>query len=206
MATITKFYGEVLHRKIDLSHLYPKRKEHKLPKFLTKDEVKRILDATENLKHKTILTTIYSCGLRLSEAIGIQISDVKSKENLLLIKQSKGNKDRIVPLSQKLVDILRDYYREYKPKLFLFEGQTGGQYSPRSVQQILKNSLKKAKIYSPATVHTLRHSYATHLLENGTDIRIIKELPRHNNIKTTEIYTHITDVSKLCVKSPLDFL
>lgn len=206
MATITKFYREILHRKIDISHLYPKRKEYKLPKFLTKDEVKRILEATENLKHKTILTTIYSCGLRLSEALAIEICDVKSKENFLLIRQSKGNKDRFVTLSQKLIDMLRDYYKEFKPKLFLFEGQAGEQYSPRSVQQILKNSLKKAKIHSPASVHTLRHSYATHLLENGTDIRIIKELLGHNNIKTTEIYTHVTDVKKMSVRSPLDFL
>ncbi len=206
IATITKFYKEIFHRHINLHHLSPKRKENKLPKFLTKDEVKKILDATENLKHKAILTTIYSCGLRLSEVLELKIADIKTRENLLLIRQSKGKKDRVVILSPLLLELLRNYYRTYKPKNYLFEGQNEEKYSERSVQQILKNALLKASVISPASVHTLRHSYATHLLENGTDIRIIKELLGHNNIKTTEIYTHITDVSRAKVKSPLDYL
>lgn len=206
IATITKFYKEIFHRHINLQHLSPKRKENKLPKFLTKDEVKKILDATENLKHKAILTTIYSCGLRLSEVLELKIEDIKTRENLLLIRQSKGKKDRVVMLSPLLLELLRNYYKTYKPKNYLFEGQNEEKYSERSVQQILKNALLKARVISPASVHTLRHSYATHLLENGTDIRIIKELLGHNNIKTTEIYTHITDVSRAKVKSPLDYL
>ncbi|WP_312077761.1 site-specific tyrosine recombinase/integron integrase [Chryseobacterium sp.] len=206
MATITKFYKEILQKNISLKHLYPKRKENKLPKFLTKEEVKRILQCTENLKHKAILTTIYACGLRLSEALELNISDIKSDQNVLLVRQSKGNKDRVVSLSDKLLVLLREYYKKYQPKKYLFEGAGEEKYSPRSVQQILKNALRKAQIISPASVHTLRHSYATHLLENGTDIRIIKELLGHKNIKTTEIYTHITDISKLHIKSPLDSL
>lgn len=206
IATITKFYKEIYHRHINLKHLYPKRTEHKLPKFLTRDEVKKVLDATENIKHKAILTTIYSCGLRLSEVLELQISDIKTKENLLLIRQSKGNKDRLVVLSVKLLEILRNYYKIYQPKNYLFEGKNNEKYSERSVPQILKSSLNKAKVIFPASVHTLRHSYATHLLENGIDIRIIKELMGHNNIKTTEIYTHITDISRSNVKSPLDYL
>lgn len=206
IATITKFYKEIFQRPVDLRHLYPKRKECKLPKFLTKVEVRKVLDATENLKHKAILTTIYSCGLRLSELLELKISDIKTHENLLLIRQAKGKKDRVVMLSPVLLELLRTYYRTYKPKNYLFEGQEGERYSERSVQQILKNALSKANVLSPASVHTLRHSYATHLLENGTDIRIIKELLGHNNIKTTEIYTHITDINKTRVKSPLDFL
>lgn len=206
IATITKFYKEIFQRNINLKHLYPKRKENKLPKFLTKDEVKKILDATENLKHKAILTTIYSCGLRLSEVLELKIADIKTLENLLLVRQSKGKKDRVVMLSPLLLELLRTYYKSYKPKTYLFEGPEGEKYSERSVQQILKNALVKATVISPASVHTLRHSYATHLLENGTDIRIIKELLGHNNIKTTEIYTHITDVSRAKIKSPLDYL
>ena len=206
LATLKKFYKEVYNRQINLQHLYPKRKEKKLPKFLSQKEVKKILEATENLKHKTILTTIYSCGLRLSEVLELKLSDIKSDDDCIVVRQAKGNKDRIVMLSPKLLELLREYYKKYKPKNFVFEGQNNEQYSPRSVQQILKNALKKSGVSAEATVHTLRHSYATHLLENGTDIRIIKELLGHNNIKTTEIYTHITDVQKKRLRSPLDFL
>ncbi|MPS72666.1 MAG: recombinase [Chryseobacterium sp.] len=206
IATITKFYKEIFQRQINLKHLYPKRKEHQLPKFLTKEEVKKILDITENIKHKAILTTIYSCGLRLSEVLELKISDIKTRENVLLVRRAKGKKDRVVMLSPLLLELLRTYYKTYKPQNYLFEGQDGERYSERSVQQILKNAINKASIISPASVHTLRHSYATHLLENGTDIRIIKELLGHNNIKTTEIYTHITDVSRAKIKSPLDLL
>lgn len=206
LATLKKFYKEIYNREVNLAHLYPKRKESKLPKFLTQLEVKRLLGSIENLKHKTILTTIYSCGLRLSELIELKISDIKSDQNTIIVRQSKGNKDRVVVLSPILLDLLREYYKNYKPKEYVFEGQFGGQYSPRSVQLILKKALLATNISFPATVHTLRHSYATHLLENGTDIRIIKELLGHNNIKTTEIYTHITDVHKNKLRSPLDFL
>ena len=206
IATITKFYKEIFKRNVNLKHLYPQRKEDRLPKFLTKNEVKKVLEATLNIKHKAILTTIYSCGLRLSELIELKISDIKTEENILLVRQGKGNKDRVVTLSSKLIELLREYYKMYKPKVYLFEGSRGGKYSKRSVQQIMKYSVEKSGINSPATVHSLRHSYATHLLESGIDIRIIKELLGHSNIKTTEIYTHITDVNKNKIKSPLDYL
>lgn len=206
ISTITKFYKEVFQRQINLKHLYPKRKEYKLPKFLTRGEIKKILEATENIKHKAILMTIYSCGLRLSELLELKISDIKVKEKLLLIRQSKGNKDRLMVVSAQLLNVLRDYYKIHQPKNYLFEGKNSEKYSERSVQQILKNSLRKAGIITQASVHSLRHSYATHLLENGIDIRIIKDLLGHSNIKTTEIYAHITDVSKNNVKSPLDYL
>lgn len=206
ISTIVKFYKETFQRTINLKHLYPQRSVNKLPKFLTKMEVKKILDCTTNIKHKAILTTIYSCGLRLSELLELKISDIKTGQNILLIRQSKGNKDRVVMLSSKLIELLREYYQIYNLKKYLFEGPENEKYSQRSVQQIMKSSLKKSGVGSPASVHTLRHSYATHLLENGIDIRIIKELLGHNNIKTTEIYTHITDFSKNKIKSPLDFL
>lgn len=206
LATIVKFYKEIYNRNIDLKHLYPKRKKTQLPKFLSKDEIRRLFKATENIKHKAILVTIYSCGLRLNELLELKMEDIKTKDGILIVRQGKGNKDRLVNLPLKLIQLLREYYSKYRPKVYLFEGQNGGKYSERSVQQIMKNSLTAAKIISPASVHTLRHSYATHLLENGTDIRIIKELLGHNNIKTTEIYTHITDIIKQHVTSPLDLL
>lgn len=206
ISTIVKFYQEIFHRRVNLKHLYPHRSETKLPKFLTKKEVKKILDSTSNIKHKAILTTIYSCGLRLGELLELKISDIKTDQNILMIRQTKGNKERVVMISPKLIDVLRDYYRVYNPKIYLFEGREKEKYSQRSVQQIMKSSLKKSGVKSPASVHTLRHSYATHLLESGTDIRIIKELLGHNNIKTTEIYTHINDLVRFQIKSPLDLL
>lgn len=206
LSSIIKFYKLLYDKEVNLRHLYPKRKEIKLPKFLTKCEIRKLLESTENIKHKAILTTIYSCGLRLSELLELKICDIKSKDSILIIRQGKGKKDRIVNLSSKLIGLLREYYTAYHPKVYLFEGQNQEKYSKRSVQQVLKNALKNANIDTPATVHTLRHSYATHLLENGTDIRIIKELLGHNDIKTTEIYTHITDISLRKVISPFDLL
>lgn len=206
LSSIVKFYQLLYNKNLNLRHLVPKRNESTLPKFLTKEEIKKLLDSTKNLKHKTILTTIYACGLRLSEALELKISDIKLKDAVVVIRHPKGKKNRIVNLSPKLIELLRLYYRDYNPGEYLFEGQSGGPYSKRSVQQILKNALKGANIISDATVHTLRHSYATHLLENGTDIRIIKDLLGHTNIKTTEIYTHVTEVSKIKIKSPLESL
>lgn len=123
---------------------------------------------------------------------------------LITIRNSKGNRDRTVVLSEKLLMLLRKYFAEYKPKKYLFEGQSGGQYSQRSVQQVLKQNLLKTDIKKQATVHTLRHTYATHLIEQGTDIRFVQELLGHKNIKTTLIYTHLTDATKRSIKSPLD--
>lgn len=206
LSSILKFYKLLYNKNLNLRHLLPKRNESTLPKFLTKEEVKKLLDTTKNLKHKTILTTIYACGLRLSEALELKITDIKLADAVVLIRHSKGKKDRAISLSPKLIELLKLYHREYSPREYLFEGQSGGPYSKRSVQQILKNALRDAHIFSDATVHTLRHSYATHLLENGTDIRIIKDLLGHTNIKTTEIYTHVTDLSMIKIKSPLESL
>ncbi len=134
------------------------------------------------------------------------IKDIDSTQMTVTIRQGKGNRDRVVMLSEKLLLLLRDYFVEYKPKEYLFEGQSGGKYSERSVQQVLKQTLAKAKINKEGSVHTLRHSYATHLIEQGTDIRFVQELLGHKNIKTTLIYTHLTDATKRKIKSPLDNL
>jgi len=169
-------------------------------------EVKRLLDVTENLKHNTMLKLCYGMGLRLSEILNLKISDIDSRSMRVHIVCGKGKKDRYVNLPQSILEQLRSYYLEYKPKEYLFEGQYGGQYSGRSIQQVFKNSLEKARITKKVGVHSLRHSYATHLLENGTDIRFIQELLGHRDIKTTLIYTHVSDKSIRKIVSPLDNL
>lgn len=206
VGAIKKLYELTLNQKVQLDYLYPKRSFSKLPKFFSKEEIRQLLDSTNNIKHRAILMTIYSCGFRLSELLNLKIKDIRSSEKIIRINQSKGNKDRIVSLPDKLLDILRDYYLVYKPTNYLFEGEKGNRYSERSVQLVLKKSLANAKIKTEGTVHTLRHSYATHLIQSGIDVRIVQELLGHENIKTTMIYTHITDIDKKRTPSPLDFL
>lgn len=179
-------------------------KEHTLPSVLSVDEVSRLIDATKNLKHKAIIVTIYSCGLRLSELINLKITDIQSDRNLLLIRNAKGKKDRTTILAAGTLSLLRKYYTLYKPKEYLFEGQFGGQYSGKSVQNIIKQGLAEAKINKPASTHTLRHSFATHLLENGTDLRYIQVLLGHSSPKTTEIYTRVSTKSLSEVRSPIE--
>jgi integrase/recombinase XerD len=154
-----------------------------------------------------MLCLIYACGLRRSELLNLRPIDVDSKRNLLIIRQGKGNKDRVVPIGEKIILMLRDYYIAYRPKKWLFEGQHGGeQYSATSMQKVLKQSLLYAGVKKPVTLHWLRHSYATHLLENGTDLRFIQELLGHKSSKTTEIYTHVSTHSIQKIKSPFDDL
>lgn len=149
---------------------------------------------------------MYSCGLRVSELTNLKITDIDSNTMTVTIRQSKGNRDRVVVLAEKLLVLLREYFKEYKPKDYLFEGRANGRYSERSVQQILKQILTKLKINKQGSVHSLRHSYATHLIEQGTDVRFVKDLLGHKSIKTTLIYTHLTDPAKRKIKSPLDNL
>ena len=192
---------------IEIDKIHRPKREKVLPNVLSKEEVKAIISAPTNQKHKTMLSLIYSCGLRCGELLALQPHHIDSKRNIVLLKNSKGKKDRIVPLSPKILELLRDYYRVYKPKTFLFEGQKEGTpYDARSLQLILKQALKKTGITKPATLHWLRHSYATHLLESGTDLRYIQELLGHNSSKTTEIYTHVSTKSIQQIKSPFDDL
>ncbi len=178
----------------------------KLPSVFTEREVELLIGAVDNIKHKCILMTIYSGGLRLSEVINLRVTDIMSKENCIFVRDSKGNKDRYTILSDKLLLLLRKYYKEYRPEFWLFEGATGGQYSKRSVQAILNKALQKSRIPKNGTVHTLRHSFATHLLERGINLRYIQTLLGHNSVKTTEIYTHISNQNLRLINSPLDFL
>ncbi len=150
---------------------------------------------------------IYSCGLRCGELLALKPVHVDSKRNIVMLQNAKGKKDRIVPLSPKILELLREYYKNYQPKFFLFEGQTRGEpYDPRSLQMVLKLALFKSGIEKPVTLHWLRHSYATHLLESGTDLRYIQELLGHNSSKTTEIYTHVSTKSIQQIRSPFDDL
>lgn len=182
------------------------RGEKTLPVVLNENEISALIMAVSNLKHKTILMTIYSAGLRISEAINLKIKDIDSQRMQIRVEQSKGKKDRYTLLSVKTLDILRQYFQVYKPKVWLFEGQKGEQYSDRSIQAILKMAVAKTGIKKHVTVHTLRHSFATHLLENGTDLRYIQTLLGHESSKTTEIYTHVTTKGFEQIKSPLDKL
>jgi len=181
-------------------------KPFQLPSVLSKEEVGRILAATENLKHRCLLQLLYAGGLRIGEVINLKVTDVKSDRNLLFIRGGKGKKDRTTLLSKRLLESLRAYYKLYRPKEWLFEGQTGGQYTVESVRQVFRACLEKAGITSKATPHTLRHSFATHLLEQGTDLRYIQTLLGHRNSKTTEIYTHVTTHAIEKIVSPLDNL
>lgn len=199
------YFRKVAKIEVDLRNLRP-REPKSLPNVLSEDEVIKILQACENTKHKTILMLVYSAGLRLSELISIRVADINFASNKIFIKSGKGKKDRYSILSEKMKSQLHEYQRGYRPRYWLFEGQTDEQYSVRSVQAILRRAVEKAGVNPFATVHTLRHSFATHLLERGTDIRYIQEILGHNSVKTTEIYTHITKKGGEQIKSPLDNL
>jgi integrase/recombinase XerD len=172
------------------------RREHKLPNILSKEEVKAIILAPINQKHRTMLSLIYACGLRRSELLNLKPAHIDSKRHLLSVLNAKGKKDRVIPISDKTIALLRDYYKLYRPRIWMFEGHDAGeQYSETSLQEVLKHAVSKAGIHKPVSLHWLRHSYATHLLESGTDLRYIQELLGHKSSKTTEIYTHETEKS-----------
>tara|TARA_R110002049_G_scaffold308704_1_gene513545 strand:- start:6139 stop:7278 length:1140 start_codon:yes stop_codon:yes gene_type:complete len=195
-------------KKIEIEAIEIERpeKDRKLPNVLSKIEVKSLLDATKNLKHKTLLSLVYSAGLRIGEALSLTIKDVDFERGLIHIKSAKGRKDRYTLLSRNLIPILQSYMNHYNPKNHLFEGRMGNLYTQVSARQVIKKSLSNAGIKKYATLHTLRHSFATHLLENGTDIRYIQELLGHNSPKTTMIYTHISTTNLRDIKNPFDNL
>lgn len=200
------YYEKVLGGSRRIYFVDRPRTEQQLPEVLSVEEVKRMLDVTLNIKHKTILMAIYSAGLRLNEAVNLKLSDIDIDRKRIRIEQGKGNKDRYTLLSQKLLVILNEYVRKDNPKEWLFEGATGGQYSDKSIQSIVKQAVVKAGIKKHITTHSLRHSFATHLLESGTDLRYIQNLLGHASSKTTEVYTHITTKGFDQIVSPLDSL
>ena len=188
------------------------RYDKKLPKYLTKEEIKLLLESTTYLKHKAILSTIYSAGLRVSEVINLRISDIMSKEMKIRVRNGKRNKERYTLLSQKNLELLRLYwkkfgYKNYSPDDYLFISRlTKKKLTIRGIEKAMENSMQKSGIVKKATVHTLRHSFATHLMNDDVELVNIQTLMGHSNIKTTSIYLHVKDYQILKIKSPLDTL
>ncbi len=202
-----KFYFEkVLKREYFFIDIPRPKKHSTLPKHISPRDVKRLFESTPNLKHNTMLKLCYGMGLRVSEIVGLKVAHIDSGNMQVLIERSKGKKDRYVNLPESLLTQLREYFKEYRPKEYLFEGQYGGQYSSRSAQNVFKSAIKKAKINKDTGIHSLRHSYATHLMEAGTDIGYIQKLLGHADIRTTLIYAKVTDRDIKKIKSPLDNL
>ncbi|WP_310557181.1 tyrosine-type recombinase/integrase [Flavobacterium sp.] len=200
-----KFYFEKVLGKENFFIDIPRPKKHsQLPKVIAVGDLKRLFDLTANLKHNTLLKLSYGMGLRVSEIVNLKVCDIDSKTMQVFVERAKGKKDRYVNLPESILLQLRAYFVEYKPKEFLFEGQYGGKYSARSAQQIFKDALLKAGIRKSVGIHSLRHSFATHLLDNGTDVRFIQELLGHKDIRTTLLYTNVSDGSLRKIKSPLD--
>jgi integrase/recombinase XerD len=204
---IKLYFSLLKETKITIEKIHRPKRAKVLPNVLSKEEVKAILNVHSNVKHKMMLSLIYSCRLRCGELLALKPVHIDSKRNIVLLQNAKGKKDRIAPLSPKILEMLREYYKLHRPKTYLFEGQTAGNpYDYRSLQLVLKQALKKAQITKLVTLHWLRHSYATHLLESGTDLRYIQELLGHSSSKTTEIYTHVSTKSIQQIKSPFDDL
>lgn len=202
-----KFYFEkVLKRERFLMDIPRPKKPNLLPKALNTEEIKRLFEVTNNLKHQVILQLCYGMGLRVSEIVHLKVRDIDSTTMMVFISQSKGKKDRYVRLPEAVLHDLRKYYLQYQPKEYLFEGQYGGAYTVRSIQTVFKNAMRKAGIHKPVGIHGLRHSFATHLLEYGTDISLIQKLLGHRDLKTTMIYTQISPHTIAKVVSPLDRL
>lgn len=168
--------------------------------------MKAILNSPKNIKHKAILYTIYSAGLRVGELTRLRIEDIRSDDGYIFVKDSKGKKDRHTVLSPSLLTILRQYYKKHRPSYWLFEGQDGGQYSTTSIQAIFRKAVKHTNSNPWSTPHTLRHSFATHLLQAGVNLRYIQNALGHNSSKTTEIYTRVININNKTLKSPLDLL
>ncbi|MCE3229025.1 MAG: Integrase/recombinase [Bacteroidetes bacterium] len=205
--SIKLFFTTIEMRCIQPELIHRPKRDRALPNVLSKEEIKLILNAPRNIKHKAMLSLIYSCGLRRSELLNLKLNDIDSNRGLVIIRQAKGRKDRVTPLSEKVLGLLRDYFMAYRPKEWLFEGQNGkGKYDERSLANVMKQAVEKSKINKPVTLHWLRHSYATHLLENGTDLRYIQELLGHSRSRTTEIYTHVSNKSLQKIVSPFDTL
>lgn len=201
-----KFWFCIVSKRQDISVYMPRpKREEKLPDVLSQSEIIKILDSVKNTKHRAILYLTYSAGLRVSEVISLKLGDIDKDRMLIHIRQGKGRKDRYTILSESALKVLRKYAAQYEVKDWLFPGEREGIHiSERSVQNIFKNACVRAKIFKDVSVHSLRHSFATHLLETGTDLRYIQELLGHKSSKTTEIYTHVSKKDIAKIRSPLD--
>ena len=201
-SALSFFYSQVLNKKINIKT--PKIAK-KVPVVLTKEEVRKMIDTTLNKKHRLLISLLYSTGMRLSECVNLKVGDLELNEGILWVRKGKGSKDRIVILSKKLTQELREYINGKKPEEFVFEGRHG-QLSKRNVQKIVSNIAKRAGVIKRVSPHTLRHTFATHLLESGVDIRKIQVLLGHSNLSTTQIYTSVSKSELMKIKNPLDEL
>lgn len=204
ISAIKLYYKGYVKREMNIEEVVRPKVGKQLPKVWSKEEISRILQSTENIKHKALLSIIYGSGLRIGEALNLKINDIDSKRMRIRILAGKGKKDRYSILGTSILSILREYYKEYKPTKYLFEGQFGGKYSSTSAGKVLAQVIAKSGVTKRGGLHSLRHSFATHLLESGTDIRYIQELLGHSSSKTTDIYTHVSNRYLQNIKSPLD--
>ena len=206
VSSIKFFYEKVLNRTVEMYEIPRAQKPFQLPSVFAEEEIKKIILATENLKHRTMICLAYAGGLRVSEIVNLKLKDIDSKRMVITLRQGKGKKDRQVMLSEKLLILFREYFKEYKPVVWLFEGVKNMQYSARSVQEVIQQAKKKAGVNKKGSIHALRHSFATHLLEGGTDLLSIKALLGHNSLRTTMVYTHVSKKHLSKIQSPLDKL
>jgi site-specific recombinase XerD len=198
-------YVEVYRRPMVLGEIPRPKKQKKLPIVLSEEEVHQLLTATINLKHRSLLMLVYSAGLRVGEVVRLKPADIDSNRMLIHIRKAKGQKDRYVQLAGKTLEVLREYWRKYRPSVWLFSGEReAGFLSERTAQEIFKQAIERVGIRKEVSIHSLRHSFATHLLESGVDIRYIQEILGHSNLKTTEIYTHVSKKHIGQVVNPLD--
>ena len=207
ISALKKFYSVIYDRDLEAEKIERPRRAHILPKVMSKEELLKFFNNIKNMKHKMAFETIYAFGLRRGELLNMKLQHIDTKRGMITIINAKGKKDRSIPISKRWLEKVRLYYTTYKPEVYLIEGKNAGQsIAAASLQQVFEKTLKKSNITKPYTIHCLRHSFATHLLENGTDLRYIQELLGHKSSRTTEIYTHVSNESLKNIKNPFDDL
>lgn len=200
------FYTVTLELDWDIKKIPRVKQVKSLPEILSREEIERLLGVTKNIKHKAMLMVTYSAGLRLSDTVGLKVSDIDSDRMTIRVEEGKGKKDHYTVLAERTLQYLRGYWRMYEPSHWLFEGQKPGSHlNASSLQRVFYAARDKAGIHKHVTVHSLRHSFATHMLEQGTDIHVVQRLLGHADIKTTTIYLHLKRESVTSVVSPLDY-
>ncbi len=207
VSAIKLFFEKIPRKRLSIEQIERPRRGRPLPKVLSKEDISKIIGCTSNLKHRAMLSLIYSCGLRRNELLDMRIADIDSKRNVVNVRHAKGDKDRQVPLSPKVLELLREYFKKYHPITWLFEGEKPNTpYTGESLHKVFVAAKQRAGINGHFTLHCLRHSYATHLMESGIGLRYIQELLGHRYLKTTEIYTHVSSDAISNIKSPFDSL
>jgi site-specific recombinase XerD len=204
ISAVKLFYTHTVKQPLKFRHIEYPRSDKKLPIVLSQDEVQKMFDVCDNKKHKVILSLLYSCGLRVSELINLKWTNIDRSRMVIYILNAKGQKDRQVMLSENVIPLLEEYWREYKTKEFVLAGQTSPQYNTRSVLEVVKQLAHKAGINKRVYTHLMRHNCFTHMVESGVDINLIQKLAGHTNVKTTMIYTHLSDTTISKIPSPMN--